>query len=662
MRIDFIKLKNFRPYVDEKISFSSDEKKKNFTIIQGANGTGKSSLLNAVTWCLYDEEIHLTKGLKGLPLCNTDVFDNLKKKQILDVEVEIQMIDEEGKKHNIIRTLKYRKGEDDKEEMIPDPSSRERDGSTFQYFREEGGQSNKLHEPRFFLEQIMPENIKEYFFFDGGQLNQYFKEASGERIKKAVFDVSQITVMEKLIDRLIKKKRDLIRDSDDLGPEIEELKEEIEVRQKSLDAYKENLRKKKWDKEEATKLEREKSEELRQYPDSADFENKRLKIGEQIEKIDDDVKFLKDEKLKRLLKISNPIIARDALINAKKIVDKGINEGKYPPDAKKDFIEPLLKKNICICGRDLSDPKCRKRIEDLLERISTDSDICSEIIGMQDNLRQMIDQIGSFDEEQVELSRKIRDFENNRDTLIKEQEVLLKKIGSSPIEKVKRLKQQLENAKKTKDDLIYEIGKMETQIDIEGKNIDRITKNLTDAVNKQDKYNVISKILAFLDKSIDYAKQIKDEIMQEVRERIQEKTKEQFFNLIWNKESFQDVLIDSEYNISVIHHSGREGIGTLSDGQRQVLALSFMAALKQVSGFNTPIMIDTPLGIISKEPKNNIAKKLPNYLEGTQVTMLVTEEEYTPEVRSLLKCRVQKEFRIILESPTIAKVIKYDNQ
>ncbi len=410
MRIDLIKLKNFRPYVDEEIIFSSDEKKKNFTIIQGANGAGKSSLLNAITWCLYDEEIHLTKGLKGLPLCNTEAFDNLEKGKILNVEVEIQMIDEEGRKHNVIRSINYRKDSDGQESIVPDPSSKEKDGSIFMYFREENGQSKKLPEPRFFLEQIMPEDIKEYFFFDGEQLNQYFKESSGEKIKEAVFNVSQITVIENLIDRLIRKRRDLIRDSGDLGPNIERLKEEIKIRGDSLENYKTDLKKKKWDKEQAEKIENEKSEELRQYPDSAEYENRRIEIEEKIEKIEDDIKFLKGEKLKRLLKVSNSIIAYDALVEAKKMVDKGIADGKYPPDAKKDFIEPLLKKNKCICGRDLTDPKCKKLIKDLLKRISTDSDICSEVIGMQGKLREMIDQIESFDEEQVELSKKIRDF------------------------------------------------------------------------------------------------------------------------------------------------------------------------------------------------------------------------------------------------------------
>ena len=659
MRLDFIYLKNYRPYLDQKIIFGSDEKKKNFTIIQGANGAGKSSLLNAITWCLYGEEVHIKANKKGLPIFNTEAFENLKKNQIIEVKIEIQMIDKEDLKHNFIRLIKYRKGEDGTEEIIPDPSSKEEDGSTFQYFRQEGNQSKLLADYKFFMEQMMPENIKEYFFFDGESLDQYFRESSGEKIKQAVFPISQITIIENLINRLRNRKRDLLRDQGDLGEDIEKLRQEIDTRQTSLDRYKLELKEKKTAREEAEKLEENTSEELKQYPDSADYETQRKDVELQITNLDENIKYHKSDKLQKLLKNARSIIAFDAIYYAKNVIDKGIEEGKYPPDAKKDFIEALLKKHKCICGTDLSDQTYRKPVEILLQRISTSSQICSDVIKMQGELRRLLDIGGSFDEEQIELSKKIDGFEKKRDELIKLQEVLLKKIGSSPLEKIKRLKERLLDTKKIIKDLIYDIGTMETRISLEQKNIDIKNKELTEAMGKQKKYETISKILNFLDNSIESAEQIKKEIMQEVRQKIQSKTKEQFFSLIWNPEAFKDILIDEEYNISVIHLSGREGIGTLSAGQRQVLALSFMAALKQVSGFDTPVVIDTPLGRISKEPKNNIARKLPNYLEGSQVTMLVTEEEYTSEVRNLLKERVQKEYRIILETPTSAKVVNY---
>src|SRR3989338_6459099 len=308
MRIDFILLKNYRPYLEEKITFSSDENKKNFTIIQGANGAGKSSLLNAITWCLYDEEIHIKSDQKGLPIFNTEAFENLKKNQILEVKVEIQMIDKEGLKHNFIRTIKYRKGEDGIEEIIPDTNSKQKDGSTFQYFRQEGNQSKLLEDHKFFMEQIMPENIKEYFFFDGERLNQYFKESSGEKIKEAVFDISQISVIGKLINRLRNKKREFLGDRGDLGSDIESLREEIETRQTSLDNYKIELKEKKFARQEAEKLEEQTSEELRQYPDSADYESQRKGVESQITNIEENIKYHKADKLQKLLKSARSII------------------------------------------------------------------------------------------------------------------------------------------------------------------------------------------------------------------------------------------------------------------------------------------------------------------------------------------------------------------
>ena len=65
-----------------------------------------------------------------------------------------------------------------------------------------------------------------------------------------------------------------------------------------------------------------------------------------------------------------------------------------------------------------------------------------------------------------------------------------------------------------------------------------------------------------------------------------------------------------------------------------------------VSGFDAPLVIDTPLGRMSREPKLNIAEKLPSYLKGKQITLLLTEEEYTPEVRKRIQKHVGKEYKI----------------
>jgi DNA sulfur modification protein DndD len=150
----------------------------------------------------------------------------------------------------------------------------------------------------------------------------------------------------------------------------------------------------------------------------------------------------------------------------------------------------------------------------------------------------------------------------------------------------------------------------------------------------------------FCDDGIKAAQEVRDSIMRNVKEEVGKRTSQQFLALIWKKETYEGVNIDDNYNISVPHVSGREALGTLSAGERQVCVLSFMAALNSVSGFDVPIIIDTPLARISTGPTRSIAENLPSYLPGKQVTLLVTDKEYTPDVRDALSQVVDKTYLI----------------
>ena len=69
MKLEKISIKNYRQYRDVEILFDMDPS-HNFTIIKGNNGTGKTTLLNAFTWCLYGKEIHSYGHQLGMSLCN----------------------------------------------------------------------------------------------------------------------------------------------------------------------------------------------------------------------------------------------------------------------------------------------------------------------------------------------------------------------------------------------------------------------------------------------------------------------------------------------------------------------------------------------------------------------------------------------------------------
>ena len=53
MLLKSLKLKNFRQFKGEQKLTLSTDSQKNVTIVMGENGSGKTSLAQAFTWCLY---------------------------------------------------------------------------------------------------------------------------------------------------------------------------------------------------------------------------------------------------------------------------------------------------------------------------------------------------------------------------------------------------------------------------------------------------------------------------------------------------------------------------------------------------------------------------------------------------------------------------------
>ena len=113
------------------------------------------------------------------------------------------------------------------------------------------------------------------------------------------------------------------------------------------------------------------------------------------------------------------------------------------------------------------------------------------------------------------------------------------------------------------------------------------------------------------------------------------------------KDNFKSISINRSYNVLLKDVTGETvPPGILSAGEKLVLALSFVAALNTISGFELPFIIDTPMGRLDYEMKTNISKTLPQYVKGNQVALLVTGEEYTDNFREGIIGSVGKEYII----------------
>lgn len=667
--IEYIELKNYRQYKDDTINLSVGDQGKNVLIIEGRNGAGKTNFLNAITWCLYGKELHISKKYAGLPIINTFTLEKLRAGEKTNIEVEIQLVsNDKNKKYKIKRTRIIQKSENgDAEEITDRYISNQPDGTKLEIFAQIGKDIKGYFKyPADAIKRLLPEKINEYFLFDGERLDDYFKKESGEKIKEAVFRISQLELLDRMFIHLGKAKNDFLSASKELTPKVKELQEKKTMFQESLEKTKEELEKLTNDRKEAKKHRDEIGKELIELSPGniKKLAEEREELNRELGQLEDDFDEKRKDKSNYLIDIAPAIFAFEPIAQTLQIIDKGEEAGDIPPEYKKNFLEKLLKKGVCICGVNISkDQQRRKNIEVLLQNCDDITNISEEIIKLGGELRNIQEQILIFDKNRIRHTIVIKDLEEK----IKKKRERLKKIEEEikdcDIEEIKRKEEKLEEYNNEISKIDEKIGEKKATTENIKERIKIIEDDITKELKKEEKLQKLSRICSFCDCALEFANKIKKEIMEETRKEIEEKTKKEFFDIIWKKETYTDVKIDDGYNFSVLDQSAREAIGTLSAGEREALALSFMGALNIVSGFDAPMVIDTPLARIDPEARENIAETIPQYFEDRQIILLVTGAEYTPTVRKSLLKNIYREYKIEFKEykkGCEAQVIPYD--
>jgi DNA sulfur modification protein DndD len=165
MLLKSLLIKDFRQFKGkQQISFATD-KNRNVTMIMGDNGTGKTSLAQVFTWCLYGEtsfedKILLCKATSASMLTNTEET----------VRAELTL-EHSGTEYTIISEQKYRK---DGSGTIRASGQRSFDIA----FKKTDGTRDyvKQLDTEIRMKEILPKELSKYFFFDGERIGNMSKE------------------------------------------------------------------------------------------------------------------------------------------------------------------------------------------------------------------------------------------------------------------------------------------------------------------------------------------------------------------------------------------------------------------------------------------------------------------------------------------------------
>lgn len=634
MIVKSMTIENFRPYKGPlSIDFARGE--KNVTIIQGRNDMGKTSFINAFTWCLYDKEPFRDEGIEGR--CNQLALDEVNIKDEVDVKVEMFMEDSSGRNIRIIRKQTFIK--------TSDMASRSKNNSELIIYRDDGLNEVKIENPDKYIKNNLPESLQEYFMFTGEKLTQFFKKDQ-ELVKKGVYTLYQLDLLENINIQAKKWETYFSNKFRKINPKLSELKNElsqiIEDEQNDKILLRQN-------REHIKTLEVEIKTLYMEIGSSGADANE---IRKDIENLNDEKRSLKydlegiQKEYSSLISDNfSHIMAYDLLKNLEKwaeFEEKSENEKDIPfviSDLKK-----LLKNKECVCGASLEKHTNQyKHIDHLIEYLEETSNesglkienIIAELLNVSGNVLARYPT--NFSVDLSAKKQKIREVRQDIKTKEIKIEGLKTRLDNLDIDAIDELNKEINEKQKLIKTLTEDNTILTENLKTYPIMINELNNLISQAIEDEGVKDDISDKMDFCEEIKLISNKIHDELAVNIYQTLSKVVTDEYNTIHW-KPDYKKIIVDQDFKVLVEKSRGNIVSATdPSTGSRNVLALTFMAALNSLSGFVLPQIIDTPIASLDLEMRSEVAKALPRYMEGKQMILLVMNSEYAGEFKTNIK-------------------------
>jgi DNA sulfur modification protein DndD len=301
-------IRNYRQYEGRQTIDLHSDATRNINIIQGQNGAGKSNILNALTLCFYDEEIHqeaTSEELETLPLISESILEELSTGDSARGFIEVKLGTD---------TPDYIFRREFETFKVPDGHNDQT--GDLQLERRSGNQYEIETNPQTTLNQLLPAGVREYFIFDGEALTEFFEGGYKQRVKNGIIDVSHIGVLNSSIEHVEKVQKEIQRKAKDVEGEASKIQQRIE----DLEADLSSLQSEKASLEtEETELEQEIAridQKLRGASDEQvqEWVQRRDELREELENLESDIESKQNEIQDALRRAGPPVMLCRRLI------------------------------------------------------------------------------------------------------------------------------------------------------------------------------------------------------------------------------------------------------------------------------------------------------------------------------------------------------------
>lgn len=649
MKLERMKINNFRQYFGEqKIEFAKDKGKK-VTVIHGVNGAGKTSLLLAIKWCLYGRTYETTDTKIDVianvgQLISKEAFHRASKNDPVEASIELTFL-HKGDKYLARRTLLVEKSG---EEMSKLKDTGSEEFTMMNLGRD--GKAKIVHNPIGLMNSILPVNVREYFLFDGEKIDDFAKPQSSSEVKEAIYLVLKLEILDRAKRHLnnaasIYRKNLKKISKGELAELIdgdEDAREDLKNCENNIDKYTQSI------KSARLKI-NDIDVQLRHSHEAKGLQTERE--GYQ-ERLNDDRKNLEItmEKIQASATKAYVSIASPVIVRAAEMLDEKRERGEIPSNIRQTFIDDLLNRKICICKRPIGkDSKEEEELRKLLEK-SIPGSLEDDVLDTITSLRTLV--VGEEKDRHAlnELMIKKTSLEDSIDELSALLDDIARQLKDFPLEDISNLEQKRSDYQADVESYSIKKGEQVEKKKKTEENIKELEKRIKEAQKGEKKQVMLGKKGELAQDSADAIDDIYESFANSMREKIQQKTEEIFKELIWKDSQFPSMKLSADFNLEVMDRYGEPARPELSAGERQVLSLSFITAMSRISQEEAPLVMDTPFGRISSQVRNNITSYLPKQLD--QLVLFVTDEELRDQALENLNIYIGAEYKLNFDSET----------
>lgn len=635
-------LSNFRQFYGTQQLRFSDSTDKNVTVFYGLNGSGKTALLNAFTWVLYG----IVDFERPNELINERLVAEAETNEPLEAYVELNF------HHNGKDYLLRRQAFGTKKEGME--YQKKQDSGPIMQVIDEQGHATKDSTPLQTINQILPEKMCSYFFFNGERIEKLGKRAASKDITKAIKNIMGVEIIERAIKHVgtARKKvfekefgeygseeaKILMAKKKEFQAEDEHLEESILSNENKIEQFRE-------DKEVKVEKLRKLKETEAQQKKRDDLEARQGLVVKEIETIDKDIRLKASQN--GFLSYSKTIIDKsETMLNDKR------EKGEIPSAIKKQFVEDLLDSGSCICKRPLRPgEEPYKEVEKWRDK--------ARLAEIEDAFIRTSAQIEKMRAARAGFLKDLKDQRTNRGNYGAELESIRKKLSALSDEikegggDARKTEEELDRLDESIGDLQEANGSLREKKRVVNERMSEIDSEVKRNKAAQGKAAIAQKRIAASLECENALIEILDAIKETVRVRLSKRVGDSFDKIIRMDYA---ASITQDYTLQILNRFNQP-VAT-STGESQVASLSFIGSLVDLAreqykkkgsvffkGGIYPIVMDSPFGSLDDQYRKMIGEIVPMLAE--QVTLMASPSQWNGNVAEAMGKHVGRHYGVI---------------